>query len=241
MHFVVETWSKSNAVSDPFPFLSSFPPASYMRPGVGSHLCPLRNDTFLLFHVDHYERDQTVFVASSPARSSRLMTLLSCLRSVASFLPCRPASSQIVNTLKACDYEWQLLSPYRVRCRPIRHPPSSGASSCGVSVPSSPRKDGPTADTSEPTGGGGREEGDATTKTTCRGEEQSSVQLLDQQQPAQDQAGCNIVEEDSIILTIQLYKTASSRCIVDVQLFDGPTMGTFSSLLSFVRTLSAAQ
>ncbi|CDJ44937.1 hypothetical protein, conserved, partial [Eimeria tenella] len=49
----------------------------------------------------------------------------------------------ILNTLKACDYEWHLLSQYKLRCRPLRPTPetspeapsssSSSSSSCSSS------------------------------------------------------------------------------------------------------------
>ena len=46
---------------------------------------------------------------------------------------------QILNTLKACDYEWHLVSQYKLRCRPLRPPqpeapqPSSSSSSSSSS------------------------------------------------------------------------------------------------------------
>ncbi|PHJ24594.1 histone kinase snf1 [Cystoisospora suis] len=171
----------------------------------------------------------------------------------------------IVNTLKACDYEWQLLSPYRVRCRPIRHPPSSGSNSVGVSAVPSPRKEGPAGciDTRDTHAGRETSQEGRTDEENYRGEDHSSkpclgddpqgdgrssssVHLLqkDQQQTQQDDqqqpGGSMVVEEDSIILTIQLYKTASSRCIVDVQLFDGPTMACMSEALWITSAIYSA-
>ncbi|KFG51481.1 putative histone kinase SNF1 [Toxoplasma gondii p89] len=118
----------------------------------------------------------------------------------------------ILNTLKACDYEWLMLSPYKVRCRPVkRSVGSSGVSpwrSRSSSVSSSLRSED---------------------KDGCRKREE---EIHAAPSPAA------LVE--GVILTINLYKLSPGLYIVDVQLFDGATMPSMSEGLWIISAIYSA-
>eukprot|EP00922_Rhytidocystis_sp_ex-Travisia-forbesii_P044740 GHVS01066676.1.p1 GENE.GHVS01066676.1~~GHVS01066676.1.p1 ORF type:complete len:847 (-),score=66.73 GHVS01066676.1:451-2991(-) len=221
----------------------------------------------------------------------------------------------ILNTLRALNYEWYLVSPYRIRCKPIfrTNPATNGTSEpCSVSpepsgtpppmasvsggdAPASVRGDAErlgrgtddqcemaenTSSNSTPVWAavepraasedrrpnemlakeikgeserlGGRPRRDNAGESSCekRGLDYNEAEGGDRLRQGNDLSGRiprsrasstgrgtvrgNVVTfgdvredspSDTLILTLQLYKIASSRYLIDIQLFDGPTIG----------------
>ncbi|CBZ53562.1 hypothetical protein NCLIV_033490 [Neospora caninum Liverpool] len=129
---------------------------------------------------------------------------------------------QILNTLKACDYEWLMPSPYKVRCRPIKR---SGAAS-GVSPWRSSRSSSLSSASSN------RRAADADTDPASRAREDG-----DEETHAAPSAAALV---EGVILTIHLYKISPGLYIVDVQLFDGATLPGMSEALWITSAIYSA-
>eukprot|EP00922_Rhytidocystis_sp_ex-Travisia-forbesii_P044733 GHVS01066669.1.p1 GENE.GHVS01066669.1~~GHVS01066669.1.p1 ORF type:complete len:578 (-),score=66.13 GHVS01066669.1:451-1938(-) len=211
----------------------------------------------------------------------------------------------ILNTLRALNYEWYLVSPYRIRCKPIRR---TNEAAPGTGEPSlSPEPSGAPAQMPSESGGdasasvgdaaerlsrGNQPEVAASKSTTVRAavetraasEEGRPAEVLAKEirgqsertesRPKTDDTeenekrgldvnegeggarlrqgnDCRLADSrassssrgtvrgnvvtfgdvredgpsDTLIITLQLYKIASSRYLIDIQLFDGPTIG----------------
>ncbi|CEL94458.1 unnamed protein product [Vitrella brassicaformis CCMP3155] len=90
----------------------------------------------------------------------------------------------ILQTLKKLDFEWFVVSPFKIRCRPVRRPPT-----------------------------------------------------IQEQTPTH--AGSSRAAED-LMLTVQLHRIASCRYLVDVQIFQGPSIAVMSQALLVISSIYSA-
>ncbi|KAF8821767.1 putative histone kinase SNF1 [Cardiosporidium cionae] len=144
----------------------------------------------------------------------------------------------VLDTLKALMYEWFMVTPYKLRCRPISTFSSSKVGSSELLPDPLPAH----VDSSVVPAATSASLDPGMPSSTLFGErELSSSELY---------RSLNLPESISaldrkplpggIILTIQLYKIASCRYLVDVQLFDGPSLACFSEALRVASALYSA-
>ncbi|KEP67106.1 UNVERIFIED_CONTAM: histone kinase SNF1, putative [Hammondia hammondi] len=118
----------------------------------------------------------------------------------------------ILNTLKACDYEWLMLSPYKVRCRPVKRSVAGSGVSPWRSRSSS-------------------------VSSSIRSEDKDGCRKREEEIHAAPSAAALV---EGVILTINLYKLSPGLYIVDVQLFDGATMPGMSEGLWIISAIYSA-
>ncbi|KAF8822251.1 putative histone kinase SNF1 [Cardiosporidium cionae] len=145
----------------------------------------------------------------------------------------------VLDTLKALMYEWFMVTPYKLRCRPISTFSSAKGSSEMLTtflpvLESSPAV--PAVDLAAAT----LDPGNASSVPTNEQELPFSELYRSLNLPESISARGKKPLPGGIILTIQLYKIASSRYLVDVQLFDGPSLACFSEALRVASALYSA-
>jgi len=165
----------------------------------------------------------------------------------------------ILNTLKKLDFEWCMVSPYKLRCRPVRRPPPETSHPTNSDNASATQQQGhqPTqsedASSTHETGGGqqaGSNQPDASVSGTKSPEGGGSTSSQQQQQQQQQQAAGNFKpssasssawrDHQDIVLTVQLHKIASCRYLIDVQLFEGPSIAVMSQALLVTSAIFSA-
>eukprot|EP01069_Polyplicarium_translucidae_P012388 Polyplicarium_translucidae@DN514_c0_g1_i1.p1 len=140
---------------------------------------------------------------------------------IESMLDSASVVTAILNTLKALYYEWYMVSPYKIRCRPIRRQSITGSA---TSTPA-------TSETTQPSPPPPKQtdaDDDAPPSSSSQPTAPCPWEVLERPPPP------------DIILTIRLYKIASCRYLIDVQLFDGSAVAAMSEALWVTSAIYSA-